>query len=104
MCATQNAMSSANNLGVRQCSNCARPAVLSLACLLSTIGASPRRQKCGEAVSLCAACVHSLVQILEVSPLPIISKALCGAYTVIAGHSADVTELNPASLEADEAR
>jgi len=88
MLASHSSTFSPSNRRAKHCSRCARPASLSLAQIVSTIGVSPRRQKCGEAVLLCTACIQSLELLLAASPFSTLSKALIEAYTSIAGQSA----------------
>jgi hypothetical protein len=42
----------------KMCEFCAEPAQYSLAFVLSTIGVSPRRQKCSPVVLICGGCIR----------------------------------------------
>jgi hypothetical protein len=46
---------------LKLCSRCSREAELSFVCVLSTLGARPRRQKCSAAVLFCLRCMRDLV-------------------------------------------
>ncbi len=48
------------NAMLKSCSCCPQPAQYSLVFVLSTIGVSPRRQKCSKAVLFCADCAAQL--------------------------------------------
>lgn len=72
---------------LRSCSQCGRPAVLSLCYLLSTVAVTPRKQKCGKTSLYCSACIQRMVGLLEASGhsvLEELSKSLSEAYTALA--------------------
>jgi hypothetical protein len=45
----------------KRCSRCAREAELSVVWVISTVGATPRRQKCSVAVLFCRRCMRDLL-------------------------------------------
>jgi hypothetical protein len=72
---------------LRSCSQCGSPAAFSMCNLLSTVGITPRRQKCGIATLYCSACIQRLVGLLEASghsALQNVSQSLSEAYTALA--------------------
>jgi hypothetical protein len=78
-------------MSLRSCSQCGRPAVVSLCHLLSTVGITPRKQKCGTAIPYCSACIQRLLELLRVSEhsaLQELSQPLSEAYTALATLSA----------------
>jgi len=44
----------------KSCSCCSQPAEYSLALILSTVGVSPRIQRCSPVVLFCKTCIHAL--------------------------------------------
>lgn len=44
----------------KSCSCCSQPAEYSLALILSTVGISPRIQRCSPVVLFCRSCIHAL--------------------------------------------
>src|SRR5207249_3080142 len=46
---------------LKLCSRCSREAELSVVCVISTVGSSPRRQKCSPAVLFCHRCMRDLL-------------------------------------------
>ena len=44
----------------KSCSCCSRPAEYSLALVLSTVGVSPRMQRCSPVVLFCKSCIRAL--------------------------------------------
>ena len=66
---------------LRICNRCGLPASFSLACLPSTIGQKPRRQKCSRSVLFCASCICGFCEALaSAAPDPLIGS-LIEAYT-----------------------
>lgn len=65
----------------KPCSRCSRPASFSLAFLLSTIGRTPRLQKCTRTAAFCSSCLSNVLEILACSPIPDLKEALQRAYT-----------------------
>ena len=66
----------------KRCRFCSRPAQLSLAFVVSTIGVSPRRQKCSSILLLCENCIRELCE--RLTPLSIaLCDALRNAYTTL---------------------
>ena len=66
----------------KRCSLCSQPAQYSLASVVSTVGVSPRRQKCSSIVLLCDGCMRELCERLA----PVSSEmreALKRAYTAM---------------------
>jgi hypothetical protein len=75
---------------LRSCNQCGSPAAFSLCNLLSTVGVSPRQQKCSIVTPYCAACIQRLLKLLETSgllPLQKLSQPLREAYTALADSS-----------------
>jgi hypothetical protein len=46
---------------LKLCSRCSREAEVSVVCVISTVGTSPRRQKCSATVLFCHRCVRDLL-------------------------------------------
>jgi hypothetical protein len=46
---------------LKRCSRCQSEADLSFVCIISTLGAKPRRQKCSGAVLFCHPCMRDLL-------------------------------------------
>jgi len=72
---------------LRSCSQCGAPAAFSLCNLISTVAASPRRQKCGVASLYCSGCIQRLAELLEAyghSSLENLGQSLSEAYTALA--------------------
>jgi len=46
---------------LKRCSQCPSEAQLSVVCVISTLGSSPRRQKCSAAVQFCHRCLRDLL-------------------------------------------
>jgi hypothetical protein len=67
---------------VKSCSNCSESAHYSLVFVLSSVGASPRVQKCSPAVALCKWCLQELGE-TECLPSDELRKAVNSAYTAI---------------------
>jgi hypothetical protein len=59
----------------KSCNRCGLAARFSLACLLSTIGQKPRRQKCTRSVLLCASCIRGFCEgLASAAPDPLIGS------------------------------
>ena len=74
-------------MNLRSCSQCANSAAFSLCHLLSTVAVTPRKQKCGNAIPYCSACIQRLLDLLSVSEylaLQELSQPLSEAYTALA--------------------
>jgi hypothetical protein len=76
----------------KPCSRCSRPASFSLAFLLSTIGRTPRLQKCTKTITLCNSCLSALTGTLACSPIPDLNNALQQAYTAFTGQPSERSE------------
>lgn len=73
----------------KSCSQCGRPADLSVCFLVSTVGQSPRTQKCSGSVLLCKTCIRALdAQLESVSP-PSLIQSLRTAYTALTNPPAE---------------
>jgi len=46
---------------LKRCSHCQGEAQLSVVCVISTLGSTPRRQKCSAAVLFCHRCLRALL-------------------------------------------
>lgn len=67
----------------KSCSRCNAPAQFSLCFLLSTVGSTPRQQKCTRSALLCSTCIRELCESLtRVAPDPLI-EPLQGAYAAM---------------------
>ncbi len=70
----------------KTCGFCSRPAAYSLACVVSTLGVSPRYQKCSPVILLCENCIQELCE----GAVPAsweLRQALKRAYTALNCHS-----------------
>jgi hypothetical protein len=67
------------------CSECGSEAEVSLCQIISTVGRSPRKQRCGVAVAFCGPCLQGRVKLLRRSGLLGIQKPLSEAFTALAG-------------------
>lgn len=66
------------------CSECGGEAELSLCQILSTVGRTPRQQRCSTATAFCAPCLQSRVKLLPHSGLRGIQRPLDKAFTALA--------------------
>jgi hypothetical protein len=73
----------------KSCSYCWRPAEFSLCHLISTIGTTPREQKCSQALVLCNDCIQRIFSLIEALPFHGYAPPLSGAYTALAKVSAN---------------
>ena len=71
----------------RLCSECGNEAAISLCQILSTVGTTPRKQRCTTAIAFCAACLQSRVKLLDRLDLHGIQKSLGEAFTALAEES-----------------
>jgi len=46
---------------LKRCNRCSREAEVSIVCVISTVGFTPRRQKCSAAVLFCHRCLGDLL-------------------------------------------
>ena len=67
----------------KSCSQCRRLADGSLCFLLSTLGITPRQQKCTRSVSLCAHCMRDLIARLGTVCPPDLVEPLTRAYRAV---------------------
>jgi hypothetical protein len=79
----------------KSCSCCSHPAEYSLAFVLSTVGVSPRVQRCSSVVLFCKSCIHALATEECWWGSTALSSALQRAYTAIKQESGDT--LNPSA-------
>jgi hypothetical protein len=74
---------------LQSCNRCGRPAELTVSLLISTVGRSPRQQKCGESVHFCRECLRVwIVEIGSIEPRTL-ERSAWRAYTAIVGHCGD---------------
>jgi hypothetical protein len=66
------------------CSECGEPAEVSLCQIVSTVGHSPRQQRCSTAMAFCAACFEARIELLCGVGLRCIKKSLSEAFTSLA--------------------
>ena len=66
------------------CSECGEMAEVSLCQILSTVGRTPRRQRCSLSTSFCAPCLQGRIKLLRRSGLHCIQKPLSEAFTTLA--------------------
>jgi len=76
------------NMGLKSCVWCAGSAHCSVAFVVSTIGVSPRRQKCSAVVLICDACIRELCDADPQIP-EVLQNALKRAYTALNSAPAD---------------
>lgn len=65
------------------CSECGEIAEVSLCQILSTVGRTPRRQRCSMSTSFCAPCLHGRIKLLRRLGLHGIQKPLSEAFTTL---------------------
>lgn len=67
----------------RRCIQCGQPAEFSLSFLISTLGHSPRRQKCTTSIPFCSDCIQAVMEAMgTVTPPPLI-QPLRESYTAL---------------------
>lgn len=71
----------------KTCSECGNPAELSLCQILSTVGRTPRQQRCSTATLFCRACLRGRVNLLRQPGLLSIQEALSAVFTALADDS-----------------
>jgi hypothetical protein len=71
----------------KSCKQCGNEAQVTVCWLVSTIGVSPRHQKCSRATALCIQCLGRLCGADATVMPPIIVESLAEAYTAILGPS-----------------
>jgi len=72
----------------RSCSECGGTAEVSLCQIISTVGRTPRFQRCSKATAFCAACLQSRLKLLRRLGLRGIHRPLGEAFTELAERSA----------------
>ena len=65
---------------------CGAPAAYSICALVSSLGVSPRRQKCGIAQPFCTACIQKLLTQQWINHARSVQESLEQAYTAITDH------------------
>ena len=70
----------------RSVCRCGTPAAYSICMLVSSLGISPRRQKCGVARPFCAACIQKLLHEQWPDQALNVQQSLREAYTGVAEH------------------
>jgi hypothetical protein len=73
--------------GLKSCCLCNAYADYSLAFLLSTVGVTPRAQKCSRTILLCTACMRTCLDLLRQSGPAGFGERLQIAYTAVADQS-----------------
>lgn len=68
----------------RSCSECGSDAELSLCQIISTVGRTPRHQRCSTATAFCAVCLQSRLKLLRRLGLRGIHQPLGEAFTELA--------------------
>lgn len=68
----------------KSCSECGGTAEVSLCQIISTVGRTPRQQRCSTATAFCAACLQGRVKLLRRLGLHGIQKPLGEAFTALA--------------------
>jgi len=71
----------------KPCSERGAPAQFSLVVVLSTLGVTPRTQKCARAILRCKSCLQALLAGLKDHASPSLAESLSQAFTAIAGTS-----------------
>ena len=66
------------------CSECGQTAEVSLCQILSTVGRTPRQQRCSTSTAYCMACLQGRVNVLRMLGLHCIEKPLSEALTMLA--------------------
>jgi hypothetical protein len=66
------------------CSECGEPAEVSLCQIVSTVGRTPRQQRCSRTVAFCVACFEARIQLLCGVGLSGIQNPLSEAFTSLA--------------------
>lgn len=74
-------------MAAKPCSRCGAPAAFSLAFLLSTVGRTPRQQKCTASVPFCNACIQGLCEALGSAAPSALVQPLKNAHTAIGATS-----------------
>jgi len=75
----------------KKCEFCSQPAQYSLAFVLSTVGLSPRRQKCSSVVLICDKCIREFYESDPQIPEEL-QNALKRAYTTLNSAPTDHTQ------------
>ena len=70
----------------RSVCDCGAPAAYSICVLVSSLGVSPRRQKCGRGQTFCAACIQKLLDEQWLNQARNVQESLKEAYTEVAAH------------------
>lgn len=85
------------------CNRCGQPGQFSLAFLLSTLGVTPRKQKCTKSLRFCALCIQRICRaMLETAPSDLI-QPLQAAYTALAGGFTPHSEQSQPTFRRDAA-
>jgi hypothetical protein len=85
------------------CSECGDDAAISLCQILSTVGTTPRKQRCTTATAFCAACLQSRVKLLRRLGLQGLHKPLGEAFTALADDSGMQLTRQKRSVSAESA-
>ena len=74
---------------LKPCLRCGQPAEFALSFLISTLGRSPRQQKCTTSVPLCGDCIQAVSEAMGSVAPPALIQPLKQAYTAFTGHPDD---------------
>ena len=86
----------------KSCSCCSQPADYSLALIVSTVGVSPRIQRCSSVVLFCKSCIHALATEECWWGSTALFNALQHAYTAIKEDSGDRSKRCAEAVERTE--
>jgi hypothetical protein len=81
----------------RACVRCKAQATFSLSFLLSTLGRTPRLQKCTTSAAFCLGCLQAICASLARAGLPSLTEPLSEAYTAFACNLAERSDPRSAS-------
>lgn len=70
----------------KSCGQCGNEAAAAVCWLVSTVGRSPRVQKCSKGTALCASCLERLWVAEYSAVAPTLRQRLSEAYTAVLGH------------------
>jgi len=79
----------------KSCEQCGNDGTLAVCWLLSTVGKSPRVQKCSRGTILCTACLRQLIGPNQSKVPPLLGKRLSEAFTAVRGRSSGLSAPTP---------
>lgn len=86
----------------KPCSRCSAPAEFSLLLVLSTVGITPRAQKCSHSLLLCKSCLQASVASQALTPIPDLQERLSDVLTRLAEHRGEPVEYKNAWVAVEE--